>query len=316
MKQPARAAAVGRSPRRHCEPAVVCSGPGHKGDQSAITRNGDFLAKGGEPLPAIGLSSSHPHNLFGNKLSVPSNAERTMPTVPPQPAESTLRALPEKWRVMVVDDHPLVRGALKAAIDAQPGMITCADAGSPAEAMSLLGRIHPHLIITDFTMPGRDGIEFIKDLRAFDPHAQILVLTMHDEGEYAERVLRAGARGFIMKSLGSEAVIAAIFEVMNGGVYVSPRISARVLRRLASPDGDPGQSATMSLTDREFEVFQRIGEGFDATEIATRLQLSRKTVDVHRANIKRKLEIASTTALIRYAVQWHEARHALSPGSS
>ena len=214
-------------------------------------------------------------------------------------------------RVMVVDDHPIVRSGLAQLIDSQPDMQVCAQAADAAEAMGALPRARPDLLMTDFSMPGRAGVEFIKDVWAFDPQLKILVLTMREEEHYAERALRAGASGFIMKNAGSDAILGAIRLVLAGGVFLSPSQSGRMLRGLAGPAPRNHKSIVGRLSDREFEIFRLLGEGRDAREVAELLRLSRKTVDVHRANIKRKLAITSSTALIRTAVQWleNESRH-------
>lgn len=212
------------------------------------------------------------------------------------------------WRVMIVDDHPIVREGLREVVAGQSDMIVCGTAGDPTEAIGLLPRAQPELVLTDFTMPGRGGVEFIKDVWAFDPRIRILVLSMHEESHYAERALRAGASGFIMKSAGSEAILGAMRQVLAGGVFLSPALSSRLLRGLAGPvnRSTSTKTAVGQLSDREFEIFRLCGEGLEASEIAERLRLSRKTVDVHRANIKQKLNLQTSTALIRYAVQWLE----------
>jgi DNA-binding NarL/FixJ family response regulator len=207
---------------------------------------------------------------------------------------------------MLVDDHPIVRAGLAILINAQADMAVCAEAGSPAEAMGLLARTRPDLIVTDITMPEGSGLELIKDVWSFDPRIKTIVLTMRDEEAYAERALHAGAHGFIMKNSGGDAIMAAMRRVLSGGIALSPEFSTKILRRLSSPAARVDKSPLAQLTDREFEIFQLLGEGRDSTDIASQLRLSRKTVDVHRSNIKRKLGLVSSTALIRQAVQWSE----------
>ena len=211
-------------------------------------------------------------------------------------------------RILLVDDHPFMRAGLAGLIDRQPDMTVCGEAGNPAEAFSAIAEDRPDLVLTDLTMPGRSGLEFIKDLRAREAELAVLVVSMHDEVVYAERALRAGARGYIMKEAGGENLLAAIRQVLRGEVYVSPRMASRVLEGLASTKPRGSSSPIEQLTDREFEVFQLIGQGKSTRDIAEQLHLSPKTVDVHRSHIKEKLELNDVTALIRFAVRWVETQ--------
>ncbi len=215
-------------------------------------------------------------------------------------------------RILIVDDHPFMRAGLAQLIDRQPGLMVGGEAGNPAAAMAEIARAPVDLVLTDITMPGRSGIEFIKDLQASHPALPILVVSMHDELIYAERVLRAGARGYIMKEAGGENLLTAIRQVLDGQVYVSPKMSARILDGLSGRKPRGSQSPIEKLTDREFEVFQLIGQGKSTRDIAKQLHLSSKTVDVHRGHIKHKLELKDTTALVRHAVRWVETQ-ALGP---
>lgn len=211
-------------------------------------------------------------------------------------------------RVLLVDDHPFMRAGLGQLIGSQPDLVVGGEAGNPAEALQALARQRPDLILTDLTMPGRSGLEFIKDLRAAHPDIPILVVSMHDEAVYAERVLRAGARGYIMKEAGGENLLGAIRQVLRGEVYVSHKMSARILEDLSGRRPRGSTSPIERLTDREFEVFQLIGQGKGTREIAAELHLSPKTVDVHRSHVKEKLGLRDATALIRHAVRWVETR--------
>ena len=207
-------------------------------------------------------------------------------------------------KVLVVDDHPFMRAGLAQLIERQADMVVCGEAGNPAEAIRELARALPDLVLTDITMPGRSGLEFIKDLRAQHPALSILVVSMHDEAIYAERALRSGARGYIMKEAGGDNLLAAIRQVLRGEVYVSPRMSARLLENLSTRRPRGSSSPIEKLTDREFEVFQLIGHGKSTRDIAAQLHLSSKTVDVHRGHIKEKLGLADATALVSHAVRW------------
>jgi DNA-binding NarL/FixJ family response regulator len=213
-----------------------------------------------------------------------------------------------KRRILVVDDHPFMRAGLAQLIDRQPDLTVCGEAGHPAAAAAELAKSKPDMVLTDITMPGRSGIEFIKDLRAAHPALPILVVSMHDEAIYAERLLRAGARGYIMKEAGGENLLLAIRRVLDGEIYVSPRMSAKILENVSGRTPRGSNSPIQKLTDREFEVFRMIGQGKSTRDIATQLHLSPKTVDVHRSHIKEKLELTDVTSLVRHAVRWVETQ--------
>ena len=209
--------------------------------------------------------------------------------------------------ILLVDDHPMMRAGLEQLINRQPDLKVCGEAGTPAEAFIQLSK-KPDLVLTDLTLPGRGGMEFIKDISALDPDLSILVVSMHDEVVYAERCLRAGARGYIMKESGSENLLIAIRRVLEGQTYVSPAMSDRILRNISTKRPRGSDSPIQALSDREFEVFQMIGQGKSTREIADQLHLSSKTVDVHRGHIREKLGLKDATALVRHAVRWLETQ--------
>ncbi len=215
---------------------------------------------------------------------------------------------PPRKAILLVDDHSFMRDGLAQLINRQPDMKVCGEAGDPAEAIRQLAQTKPDLILTDLTMPGRSGLEFIKDLRAADPTIALLVISMHDEAVFAERVLRAGARGYIMKGAGGANLLTALRQVLRGEVYVSPQMSARILEGLAGTRPRGSTSPIEKLTDREFQVFQLIGQGKSTRDIAAQLHLSPKTVDVHRTHLKEKLELKDSTGLVRHAVRWVETQ--------
>lgn len=229
-------------------------------------------------------------------------SKKSTATAATAPAAST------KKRILLVDDHPFMRAGLAGLIDRQPDLEVAGEAGNPAEAFRILQKFKPDLVLTDLTMPGRSGLEFIKDLVAAEPGTAVLVISMHDEVVHAERALRAGARGYIMKEAGGENLLAAIRQILRGEVYVSPRMSARILEGMTGAKPRRSSSPIEKLTDREFEVFQLIGQGKSTRDIAEQLHLSTKTVDVHRGNIKEKLALNDATALIRHAVRWVETQ--------
>lgn len=195
-------------------------------------------------------------------------------------------------------------------ISKQPDLEVCGEAGNAAEALNEAAKCHPDLLVTDITMPGRSGVEFIKDVLALHAGMPILVVSMHDELIYAERVLRAGARGYIMKEAGGEKLLAAMRHVLSGQSYVSERMSSRLLDSLTGRRPRGSHSPIEKLSDREFEIFQLVGQGKSTREIAKQLNLSPKTVDVHRGHIKEKLELKDATSLVRHAVRWVETQAA------
>jgi DNA-binding NarL/FixJ family response regulator len=233
----------------------------------------------------------------------PANAPRSA-----NPPGATNSPAGTKKRVLLVDDHPMMRAGLAQLINKQPDMEVCAEAGSPPEAIAAAGKASPDLVLTDLTMPGRGGLEFIKDLLAVHAETPILVISMHDEAIYAERCLRAGARGYIMKESGSENLLDALRKVLAGQVYVSSKMSERILSNISTPRPRGSSSPIEKLTDREFEVFQLVGRGKSTRDIAKELSLSPKTVDVHRAHIREKLGLDGGATLIRHAVRWLETQ--------
>ena len=224
------------------------------------------------------------------------------------PAEAAGFAAPARKKILLVDDHPFMRAGMAQLIDRQPDLIVAGEAGEPQAAMRELEKAKADLVLSDITMPGRSGLEFIKDLLALHPGLPILVISMHDEMIYAERALRAGARGYIMKEAGGENLLAAIRQVLAGQVYVSPRMAATILDSFSGHKPRGSNSPFSKLTDREFEVFQLIGQGKSTRDVAAQLNLSPKTVDVHRGHIKEKLELKDSTALVRHAVRWVETQ--------
>lgn len=236
-----------------------------------------------------------------------SPAARVSAAAPAGPADAAASRADRK-KILLVDDHPFMRAGLGALIDGQADLMVCGEAGNPSEAFDQLPKTKPDLVLTDLTMPGRSGLEFIKDLLATAPGLAVLIISMHDEAVYAERALRAGARGYIMKEAGGENLLTAIRQVLRGDVYVSPKMSARILQNMSGGRPRGSSSPIEKLTDREFEVFQMIGQGKSTRDIAAQLHLSPKTVDVHRSNIKVKLELRDATSLIRHAVRWVETQ--------
>jgi DNA-binding NarL/FixJ family response regulator len=203
-----------------------------------------------------------------------------------------------------VDDHPVVREGLSQFINSELDLIVAGLAGDAGDAMAQVRVCSPDLIVADLSLSGKPGLEFIKDVTAQHPMVPILVLSIHDEKLWAERVLRAGAEGYIMKSQATQKIVAAIRHVLGGGIWVSEDVNALLLQKqIRNRKPTPG-SPLDQLSDRELEVFQCIGRGMSVRDIAASFHLSSKTIDVHRDHIRRKLGVQSGTELIRYAVSY------------
>ncbi|HEV7926898.1 MAG TPA: response regulator transcription factor [Verrucomicrobiae bacterium] len=217
------------------------------------------------------------------------------------------KASPPQTRILIVDDHPMMREGLAQLIGSQKDMTVCGEAGNAHEALEKVSLLRPNLVLADITLPGRNGLELIKDIQALEASVSVLVISMHDEALYAERVLRAGGRGYVMKQEGGKKIMEAIRQVSSGKIFVSDKMSSKILEIFSGRRPEAGASPVENLTDREFEVFQLIGQGMETKELAKELHVSPKTIEVHRANIKTKLKIKSMAELIRYAVRWVES---------
>ncbi len=209
-----------------------------------------------------------------------------------------------KKTVLVVDDHPLMRQGLALLINQQQDMQVCGEAEEAQAAMQAIAQLQPDIMILDISLKGPDGIELLKNIRATDPDLPVLVLSMHDEAIYAERALRARANGYIMKQEATEKVLVAVRRILSGEVYLSERMSNKMLQQYIGGTPNMIQSRIASLSDRELEVFRRIGEGCATREIAEELHLSVKTVETYQAHIKDKLALRSGRELIQHAIQW------------
>ncbi len=215
---------------------------------------------------------------------------------------------PDAKRIVVVDDHPLFRKGLEQLIHSDGAFAVCGEAGDAAEAMDAIRQIAPDLAIVDLSLPGANGIELIKNIRAEFPKLPILVLSMHDESLYAVRALRAGAAGYVMKHEAMANVVRAIHEVLSGRPYLSPAMAAQVITKFTHGTAEGEADATERLSDRELEILELIGKGKDMRQIAKLLHLSPKTVETHRAHIKEKLQLKNAREVARFAVQWIDAR--------
>lgn len=209
-------------------------------------------------------------------------------------------------RILVVDDHPIMRFGITQLIHAEADLNIIAEAGTAAEALQILEESPIDLALIDLSLPDRNGLELIKDIRAMYPDVHCLVVSMHDENLYAERVLRSGGRGYLRKVEAAKNLISAIRQVLAGGIFVSAEISSRIMESLAS-GGSPGTSPADCLSDRELEVFRLLGEGNGSRDVAGKLGISVRTVDAHRAHIKEKLGLKDATELVHHAVRWVES---------
>ena len=215
----------------------------------------------------------------------------------------------KRKKVLIVDDHAVLREGLAAQINREADLIVCGEAEDAKQALALVEKWAPDLVLADITLPGRNGLELIRDLRARCPDLPVLVLSMHDASLFAERVLRAGGRGYISKQRSGQRLIAAIRHVLSGQIYLSDEVSTRLLDSLSGKRPVTSVSPIEQLTDRELEVFTLIGQAKETKEISRGLNMSAKTVEAHRASIKRKLKLKSGPELTRHAVLWVEAVH-------
>lgn len=207
-------------------------------------------------------------------------------------------------RVVIVDDHPIVRHGLSQLIQTTSDLEVCGEASTASEAVHLVQETRPDVAVIDLSLEGGNGLELIKQIRAQGPTPRMLVSSMHDEMLYAERSLRAGAMGYINKVQGTEQIIEAIRQILDGRIYLSEVMTERVLQRMMHNDGDYIASPIESLSDRELEVFEMIGQGLTTRQIAKRLHLSPKTIETHREHIKTKMNLQNNSELVRQAVQW------------
>src|SRR5438067_4489154 len=217
--------------------------------------------------------------------------------------------LPDAKRIVIVDDHPLFRKGLQELIHSDGNFAVCGEANNASEGIEVIRKLAPDLAIVDLSLPGANGIELIKNVRAEFPKVPILVLSMHDESLYALRALRAGAEGYVMKHEAMANVIQAIHEVFNGRPYLSPAMAAQVITKFAHRGSQSEADAVERLSDRELEILELIGKGNEVRQIAKLLHLSPKTVETHRAHIKEKLNLQNARQVTHFAVQWVGTRN-------
>jgi DNA-binding NarL/FixJ family response regulator len=214
-----------------------------------------------------------------------------------------------KTKIVIVDDHPIVRQGLAELINHEDDLVVCGQAEEAPEAVGVIKEIKPDMVIVDISLKETSGMDLIKDIKARYPNLAVLVLSMHDESLYAERALRAGAKGYIMKAEATENVVTAIRKVLSGQIYVSDRMAAKMVRKLVGGGHEVVASPIDCLSDRELEVFRLIGQGHGTRQIAEKLYLSVKTIETYRAHIKEKLDLANAAELLQYAIRWASSQN-------
>jgi DNA-binding NarL/FixJ family response regulator len=222
---------------------------------------------------------------------------------PPAPRAGKKRA-----RILLVDDHPLVRERLTEIINREADLIVCGEAEDRHEALAAIPAKQPDLAIIDLSLKSSDGLELIKDIRPRWPELRVLVVSMHDESLYAERVIRAGALGFITKQEATRKILVAIRRVLAGTIYLNENIACHIISRLTSHAPTVGATPPELLSDRELKVFGMTGRGLNISEIADRLHIAVKTVETYRARIKEKLKLKDSSELLQLAISWNQHR--------
>lgn len=215
---------------------------------------------------------------------------------------------PPRRRILLVDDHPLMRRGQEEMINREPDLEVCGEAGTARETMIAITRLRPDMVVLDLGLPDKEGIELLKDIHALHPRLPVLIVSLCDETLYATRVLQAGGRGYVMKTEAPDKLMAAIRAVLQGQIAVSRQVSSNVLEAFAVRKARALTGADSRLTDRELDVLQLFGTGWSKNEIADRLHIAPKTVDVHRARIKQKLGFTSNPEFLRHAIRWASAQ--------
>ena len=211
---------------------------------------------------------------------------------------------PKKFRVLLVDDHPIVRQGLALLIDRESDLSVCGEAEGSHSAFHAITTLRPDLVVLDISLNGPDGLDVLKEIRSKSANLPVLILSMHDESIYAERAMRAGANGYIMKQEATEKVLVAIRRILQGEVYLSDRLTNTMLRQYVSGGAPVKTSPLVNLTDRELEVFRLIGEGHGTRQIADELHVSVKTIESYQAHIKDKLSLRNSRELVQHAIEW------------
>ena len=215
-----------------------------------------------------------------------------------------LSPLTKKHKVLLVDDHPVVRQGLALLVGREPDLLVCGEADGARSAFQAIETLQPDIVVLDISLAGPDGLDVLKEIRMRSGNLPVLILSMHDESIYAERALRAGANGYIMKQEATEKVLIAIRKILKGDVYLSERLTSAMLNQFVHGSDTIKSSPIVSLTDRELEIFRLIGEGHSTRQIADELHLSVKTIESHQAHIKEKLALRNARELVQHAIEW------------
>ncbi len=215
-----------------------------------------------------------------------------------------LSPLTKKHKVLLVDDHPVVRQGLALLVGREPDLLVCGEADGARSAFQAIETLQPDIVVLDISLAGPDGLDVLKEIRMRSGSLPVLILSMHDESIYAERALRAGANGYIMKQEATEKVLIAIRKILRGDVYLSERLTSAMLNQFVHGSDTIKSSPIVSLTDRELEIFRLIGEGHSTRQIADELHLSVKTIESHQAHIKEKLALRNARELVQHAIEW------------
>ena len=213
-------------------------------------------------------------------------------------------SLTKKSRVLLIDDHPIVRQGLALLIDRETDLTVCGEADGSQTAFQAVATLHPDIVVLDISLSGPDGLDVLKESRMKSQNLPVLILSMHDESIYAERAMRAGANGYIMKQEATDKVLVAIRRILQGEVYLSERLTTTMLQQFVRGTSPVKSSPLVNLTDRELEVFRLIGEGHTTRQIADQLHLSVKTIESYQAHIKEKLALRSARELVQHAIEW------------
>lgn len=241
-----------------------------------------------------------------------SSGRPAFPIAPVEPAFASVRGMTvahaaqqnQTHRLLIVDDHPLVRSGIRAILQLEPDLEVCGEAETQEQALALVESEGPDLVLVDITLKNSSGLTLLKELQARHPHVLTLAVSMHDEYTYAVRCLKAGAKGYIMKQAGTERIRDAIRCVLEGGTYLSEKMTQSAVEQLGTGRAPGVASPVEVLSNRELELFQLTGQGKEIAEIAEIMQISPRTVEVHRSHIKKKLGLRTSTDIFQAAYEW------------
>lgn len=251
------------------------------------------------------VASGPNHFGLATPFSKPADGEPQLPKATGMVCKPQIASLVKKSRVLLVDDHPIVRQGLAFLIEREPDLEVCGEAEGAHSAFRAIATLRPDIVILDISLNGRDGLDVLKEIRMKTASLPVLVLSMHDESIYAERAMRAGANGYVMKQEATERVLVALRRILRGDIYLSDRLTSAMLQQYVRGTSAPKKSPLLNLTDRELEVFRLIGEGYATRRIAEELNLSVKTIESYQGHIKEKLALRNARELVQHAIEWN-----------